>query len=273
MPNVGMGWEGYQHGSDTNTEDVAMHSFRNLRDVLEERWRGVQKFWNVVWKPVNVCRELYEISKPRCIAWGRGPMTCYIEHRLSGRVCLWMWSGMTLEPNAPWCDEPAIQINPLVIKHGLLQNGPFTGDFPIKTSIYLRFCIAMFDSRRVLGAEADSQKVMFQDSALPEFSGTSCLEAPLSPWQHMLLRDRRLPGLRLGISIWGSWIRLKSETTCNEANLRMVLDIDPGSYDLYHLFIHVHIYMYIYIYVHLDSNPWGQSALCHEMVLRLALCF
>ena len=91
---------------------------------------------------------------------------------------------MTLEPNAPWCDEPAIQINPLVIKHGLLQNGPFIdfiGDFPIKTSIYMRFCIAMFDDRRVWGAEADSQKVMLQDSALPEISGTSCLEAPLSP--------------------------------------------------------------------------------------------
>ena len=40
---------------------------------------------------------------------------------------------------------------PLVIKHGLLENGPLPSDFPIKTSIHYRgFSIAVFDYQRVL---------------------------------------------------------------------------------------------------------------------------
>ena len=38
---------------------------------------------------------------------------------------------------------------PPVIKDGWLENGPFIGDFPIKTSLRKGFSIAMFDYRRV----------------------------------------------------------------------------------------------------------------------------
>ena len=38
---------------------------------------------------------------------------------------------------------------PPVIKHGLLENGPFIGDFPIKTSIPRGFSTAMFDYQRI----------------------------------------------------------------------------------------------------------------------------
>ena len=38
---------------------------------------------------------------------------------------------------------------PLVIKHGWLENTLFLGDFPMNTSIYRGFSIAMFDYQRV----------------------------------------------------------------------------------------------------------------------------
>ena len=40
-------------------------------------------------------------------------------------------------------------IYPLVIKHGVLENGSFVNDFPINTSIHRGFSIAMFDYQRV----------------------------------------------------------------------------------------------------------------------------
>ena len=39
---------------------------------------------------------------------------------------------------------------PLEIKHGVLENGPFLCDFPLKTSIDGGFSIAMFDCQRVV---------------------------------------------------------------------------------------------------------------------------
>ena len=36
-----------------------------------------------------------------------------------------------------------------VIKHVLLENGPFVSDFPIKTSMYREFSIGMLDDQRV----------------------------------------------------------------------------------------------------------------------------
>ena len=39
-------------------------------------------------------------------------------------------------------------IYPPVIKHGLQENGPFIGDFQIKTSIHRGFSVAMFDYQR-----------------------------------------------------------------------------------------------------------------------------
>ena len=38
---------------------------------------------------------------------------------------------------------------PPVIKHGLLENGPFIGDFPMKTSIHKVFSITMFDYQSI----------------------------------------------------------------------------------------------------------------------------
>ena len=40
---------------------------------------------------------------------------------------------------------PQVIIYPPVIKHGCLENGPFKGDFPVKTSIYTGISFAMFD--------------------------------------------------------------------------------------------------------------------------------
>ena len=45
------------------------------------------------------------------------------------------------------CDELCAPSG--VIKHGLLENGPFIGDGPSKTSIHRGFSIAMFDYQRV----------------------------------------------------------------------------------------------------------------------------
>ena len=52
-------------------------------------------------------------------------------------------SGVSLFP------ETSTYRYPPVIKHGLLENGPFMGDFPIKTSIHIGLSIAMFDYQRV----------------------------------------------------------------------------------------------------------------------------
>ena len=41
------------------------------------------------------------------------------------------------------------------IKHGVLENGPFTGDVPPKTSIHREFSIAMFDYQRVIYHKAE----------------------------------------------------------------------------------------------------------------------
>ena len=38
---------------------------------------------------------------------------------------------------------------PPVIKHGVLENGPFISDLPIKTSMHRGFSVAMFDYQRV----------------------------------------------------------------------------------------------------------------------------
>ena len=37
---------------------------------------------------------------------------------------------------------------PPVIKHGVLEKGPFIGDVPMKTSIHRGFSSAMFDETR-----------------------------------------------------------------------------------------------------------------------------
>ena len=42
-------------------------------------------------------------------------------------------------------------VYPPVIKHGLLENGPFISNFPNKTSIHRTFPIAMFDETRGYG--------------------------------------------------------------------------------------------------------------------------
>ena len=42
-----------------------------------------------------------------------------------------------------------MEVYPPVIKHGLLENGPLIGKFPIKTSIPKGFSIAMFDYQMV----------------------------------------------------------------------------------------------------------------------------
>ena len=42
------------------------------------------------------------------------------------------------------------RVYPPEIKHGWLENGPFTDDIPMKTPIHGGFSIAMFDYQRVV---------------------------------------------------------------------------------------------------------------------------
>ena len=53
---------------------------------------------------------------------------------------------------SPWPEEQLLVTsdNPQVIKHGVLETGPFLGDFSIEASIDRGFSIATFDYRRVI---------------------------------------------------------------------------------------------------------------------------
>ena len=63
----------------------------------------------------------------------------------------WNWVQTWPWRNRPYSRRKAMEY-PLGSSKMARENGPFKGDFPIKTSIYRGFSIAMFDYRRVLDA-------------------------------------------------------------------------------------------------------------------------
>ena len=58
--------------------------------------------------------------------------------------------GFPLDLGRTTHQKTSVYMYPPVIKHGVLENGPFIGDLPIETSIYRELSIAMFDYQRVL---------------------------------------------------------------------------------------------------------------------------
>ena len=77
---------------------------------------------------------------------------------------------------------------PPVIKHGVLENGPFINDFPIQTSIHRVFSIAMFEYRRVRNSDERRIEISLNWNHCEKY-GSSVKSVKCLTWKSWCLKD------------------------------------------------------------------------------------